>query len=686
MSPWIEDARRLDLADDVDSVEVLYTDAVERFLGERGSVLVAAPKGCGKTLLAKLKRAKLLDESPNFRVLPENQMVDVPPGHAPSLSTKAEQMRTAAEFFGRLWQAAIMIAAIRLWDAPVKADRSAPVHRLLNQPEADTPFLIFTQMLDMNPAQIEAVRKDIAGVLAPVFKSIHSPTAAFIDNVDEYFGHMLDGGVNPLWGKLEPDAWRHCQIGLLIAIRTLAGLNPHVKVYGTIRAEALNAARGEIKDFVNLAAHVIELAHTDDELSAIFESNIRRDKRLADPAARTEIGRFWGAACENIRHRTTGETEPVFDYILRHTLRRPRDLMIIGRRLSNVPPAQRTPDRLRREVNEAAADIGQTFLQEVYSHVDPFDPALAFDLIKDTVLTRDEVDRIEAEYRSRRDEDPECAPHDDAGAPIRSLFQAGLVGAVQQSEYGRQLVQNFQSASRLGSRTANRERCRLPESETYLVHPVLGSLIRKTVGAATVRTGSMNIIGFDRVWTRDQGQRFIVSGDVCGFSSMSEVDQRRIADLLDQEIAQLGRDVEFALHTKGDEFIICDPSGYRALMMASEIAALLRTAPYGAQLRVGVDFGFASVAIDGDQGERLQQDQTVIRSTRLQQIGRPDHVVLSAGCAEALRHYSLHWPINRAGAKDLGKARGKSGWNLGTSKAKDIMEVLYLLPLDAIKQ
>ena len=99
-----------------------------------------------------------------------------------------------------------------------------------------------------------------------------------------------------------------------------------------------------------------------DALVAIFRRNIEleRARDLASPGAKDPFERFFGAATRNMRHHFTGIVEPVEEFLWRHTLGRPRDLMLIGERLAQRSVQQRHPDEVRRTVLDASREICRT--------------------------------------------------------------------------------------------------------------------------------------------------------------------------------------------------------------------------------------------------------------------------------------------------------------------------------------
>ena len=65
--------------------------------------------------------------------------------------------------------------------------------------------------------------------------------------------------------------------------------------------------------------------------------------------------------------------ELVFHYIYRHTLGRPRDLMTIGQKLSDLAPEERSEVTIKRAVNLAATDIAHEYLNEIRPYMGSID-------------------------------------------------------------------------------------------------------------------------------------------------------------------------------------------------------------------------------------------------------------------------------------------------------------------------
>src|SRR5262249_61315510 len=107
-------------------------------------------------------------------------------------------------------------------------------------------------------------------------------------------------------------------------------------------------------------------------LREIFTNNVRREtpRNLVDPGRLKSdpVGAFFGT--DAVTHDHTGEREDVFEYVCRHTLRRPRDFMTIGRKLSELSPEERRREHaLKNAVHEGATAIAREYINEIQPYL-----------------------------------------------------------------------------------------------------------------------------------------------------------------------------------------------------------------------------------------------------------------------------------------------------------------------------
>ena len=132
-----------------------------------------------------------------------------------------------------------------------------------------------------------------------------------------------------------------------------------MKIFASIRKEAFNHLDYYDSNTVNISSLVTQLQYTRDELIRIIDKNIAlmRPGDLAQPKEAMAIARFVGAPNTRIVNPITKKSEFFYDFVLRHTLYRPRDLMLIGGKIAEIPAIDRNEKRLRGAVDQGASEI-----------------------------------------------------------------------------------------------------------------------------------------------------------------------------------------------------------------------------------------------------------------------------------------------------------------------------------------
>src|SRR5260370_31039233 len=205
------------------------------------------------------------------------------------------------------------------------------------------------------------------------YRQIGRPVAVFVDTIDEYFEGYVDSAdpsdadASYLHSNKDSRIWIVGQLGICRAIRELLGVNPHVKIFVSIRKEAFNSLDYYDRNAVNISSLVVQLHYSGEELSRIFDRNIEAMQRddLTQPREAAPIARFIGASNAMIVNPITKKSEFFYDFVLRHSLYRPRDLMLIGGKIAQIPAGVRTQERLRVVVDQAAGEIVRYYLAEM---------------------------------------------------------------------------------------------------------------------------------------------------------------------------------------------------------------------------------------------------------------------------------------------------------------------------------
>ena len=490
------------------------------------------------------------------------------------------------------------------------------------------------------------------------------------------------------------------RIGLLLATRMLTAQNSHVKIYASIRTEAYNACKEEIPDIANLRAHILRVVLTPTDLQRIFEQNIAVEDpaHLVDPQANDLWTRFVGKENLFIRQTFTGRIEPIFSYILRHTHSRPRDLMTVGSLIRAIPPEERTAQRIRDAVNDAAVSLCESFLIETSPHYFWFNQDALFANINSNVFDGDELkalgetfeasqnDELSSNYYKQDDGVAEVATGDGA---LDDLYSCGLLGAAVSRPTGKGKVQAFESIYNVSGKYSNRSVNR-PIASRYLIHPLLGSYLRRRYSCIGDNVDSLNVITPGGDWVEANGLGYILQADICNFSEiLKDADRKDIFKEVFRNILDEARDgIEIVEHHEGDRLLLGDQSGYLLVQAARKIADGLNESMFSCKMRFGLDFGAFRTESDRETGEsKLLANTLAQKSARLEQVAAPGYMLMKPHVFDALDQYNLDLPAFSLLEPDIAddvkfKVRKvKDGWRYGKSQENNHAASLIAIPI-----
>jgi hypothetical protein len=689
--PWIEDAKEYQAVSDLSQSGIYLTPLIRDYLDHENKhrTIVSAPKGCGKTLLIKHKR-RMLQDSSGWELLPRHRLVSGAPGFAPGFDNdQMNHIRGHGEYWSMLWQIAIALTVLREDRHTAIGLTSPNLQRVLRSDDIDDPFQIFVQLLSFSPSSYFEAMSDFRSLLLPAFsRKRRSQVAVFIDNVDECFsGHLERERRSGLFGYIAQDFWHDAQIGLLTATRQIANHNTHIKIFATIRTEAVCARQSQIQDLANVRSHMIEVKFYKEDLLHIFEENIKREERtkLVEPDATNPLRRFLGSDALSLRHNHTGRIESTFDYILRHTFGRPRDLMTIGQAISEIRPERRNHDNIRDAINRAARSIGEAYLTEVSPHFDWFYRDLLFSKINTNVLRAEDLVELSDQYErdaesmlsgsaKSADQSMQSRIYSIRGASaFADLHAAGLLGVVQRHPTEQSEVQSFTSIFDMHTRIA-RDLNSVPVSSFYLVHNVLGSYIRRRYPVNWV-PHTVNIISPDTRWFEDDDLWFVLNIDVCGSTAARadpDIGPRFTQTLEDAVCKGVESTVWREVPWNGDSIMLVDRSGYVLVRAAHRIARYIKDR-LGLDVRAGLDFGLVRFAGEMKMGSRkLDSGVAITRSARLAQSSAAGVLLTFPHLKEKLLVYEVDWDFlspEQLGARNLRAKKSKQGWSIGEKDA-----------------
>jgi hypothetical protein len=607
MQAWIIDASEMD-AEDILSFRsnLLHPNPeIRSFLkpDNKGTTIVIAPKGFGKTLLLKAKRLSIQDKYAHL--LPSGALVEKPSG-LPSVIPTSDygDLRDSEGYWRSVWLLSFTTAVLKAADHLLgRCSRS--LKAIFQDDNLLSVWEIFDHILSAPVNTYHQLNNDYNDALLPGFRRLHESTAIFVDNIDEYYEGVLRemnaGRDRPTGVKVKRSFWHLAQYGIAAAARELSHINTHVKIYVSIRKEVLQGIIGDTHFGQQLRSKSLIVSYTDSDLLEIIHKNIVHSdsEDLVDPRGNDPVSAFFGPL-SRVTHPITGDEEEVLDFWLRHTLGRPRDVVSIGKAIASIPPVSRSERKIREVVRSEAKTIATAYFAEMAPHLDGFDSDMLLRLIDKNVLTPDDLKRISEVYaRSWLEAFAAAAPHTEH--PFCALFKLGLLGYVGRDAETGEDVQIFRLP---GEHPLDNVRI-LPPARIYLVHPALDDLIAERNPKYFENLNSRNVIGRGRRWLRERVIRYVLKGDVKGHSANMRDGLRNKAfvSLFDSIVAEFGARLDHAERSQGDSLLLIDANPIKLLQAARNIQRDLGRSEFRSQLRFAGDAGFVEIAVGARQKE-----------------------------------------------------------------------------------
>jgi len=563
------------------------TSSIKAYLAPKHQerTILVAPKGYGKTLLLIAKKKSLLEARSGQIVMAENRFIDRPLGIFPVIKRELlDLLSSDYEFWKSLWKISLSLSAIKAF---ARATRERPTDRALLEHDwygriiaDDHKYFeageIFADLLSQDYKYIVNIIARSNAVF-PYFNRINTQIVFFIDNVDEYFRPVLEDrsarttGRHSLYRNRSNSVWSLAQIALASVAYELEKTNHHIKIYCTIRHEAFLKMPEVESDAFQISGRCTKIEYTRDDLEKIFLKNIdiTAKERLVDPDHLDAMLRLVGEENKAVQHRFVSRPEAIFDYFLRHTLYRPRDLMFIGGEIVKIDPSQRSAQAIRAAVDTAT----KTIVDSIFGEMRPFftvpNRELLFRRIEANVLTLEQLDDVSAAYVADLG-DASRDPDGEMSHPFSVLHKLGLLGTVR-LEFGNQgrWRQCFLQPTEIQISNDTE----LPVSEYYLIHPALDqSVYERSAGKFTRGYDTRNIIGNQLEWEDPITYSFVLKGDMVGYSQVMNSELYEIVTRKLYEWArEICRDLMFVDVSGGDSILMIDGSAERIVRCATEL-------------------------------------------------------------------------------------------------------------------
>jgi class 3 adenylate cyclase len=648
MRAWTVDADDIRVAEDFDEALLHRTPEIDSFLDPNrdDKFIVIGTKGFGKTLLLKAKRI-LYQREGRAACLPAGNLLDKPIGDKIFSREAIGFFATSSLPWSKVWLAAIALTVLK----HLGRASGLEVHRRLGALIADEHLLgvvdHFVRLLELSPSDLQRCAIDTDGHLVPRLRSIQTPVAIFIDGVDEYFNKHIEGARTraSVTGQLSPSVWYYSQLGLVEVAYQLRRVNHHLKVFAAVRKEAYARLPHTTVMSQQYRGSAVDIGYSIESLREIFINNIRLEKSdrmvRAGRVRTAPLEAFFGRA--TITHTYTREEEDVFDYVCRHTLLRPRDLMTVGQRLAMLRPEERADqERVKVIVNQAATDIAHEYLAEIAPYVGELGLAGFLRRIPRHILTREKVEELFREHTAA-----------DGGLEEKhifcALYRVGLLGAVHHDWVRGQVVQRF---LRPGEGTLEPDGV-LPRATHYFVHPALSDVIGRMNPSYLDDLEQDTIIGYGRPWQEtdrldgpDNARKLcVLKGDVHGFGGlMLEGNSAPVIKALNEAVSRWAKEAIYADVGAGDAVLIVHEDAAALAQIARHIMDEVYRAPGHARLRIALHHG--EVRLRWQQPKpvpMISGGEAILRASRVEPFVEPGQIWATEEFRERLSQKPSLW-------------------------------------------
>lgn len=645
MAAWIEDAQILTELRDLNSnlTKILQrTQDVSDFLSEdmSNSAALVAPKGFGKTFLLKLKR--IVEQEAGYFCLPKSPIVDRPKDKPPILPNSIIDLMESSESWETLWSVAFSISILKnikndsLVDEYVEnlvkiSTHNTALINVLKNYHIETPFEVLHCCLSGSRSDLFDIVKSSSNFTS-AFSRLHRQIALFVDNIDEYLESYINYEYlkNDSFHNKYLKIWHNGQIGAWRSIRRLNGINPHVRIFITLRKEAYHYAMDKEPIFANLRAFSHKLEYGRGDITKIIENNIKSEpkSKLVHAGRRDLLTNFAGDDAQIISNSGTGKQERLMEYWLRHCTYRPRDAVSIGGQISKIKAEIRSKETIRAAINKAAAERVQNLFREVIPFFDGFYPEIFPLVIKSNVLNVEELSQCSKNYKKLALERYQ-RPSVTLCHPFCALYAIGLIGVVQEDrdKLG-SLVQKFASVGEVPFGSTHI----LPKAETYLIHPSLSDFIVGKDVSFLHKMNRHNVVGDGLEWRPQEERRFVLVGDMRGYREkiMESVGASQTFDDFWKKLFRRNTlDLDFSEVSGGDSCVLADRSPIRVLRACFKIMAQLSSSGYKLNLRVGGHVGHWQIRHDDDGVAHAEISDILGVAARIEPHARPGDILVT---------------------------------------------------------
>ena len=579
----------------------------------------SARRVSARTLLLKAKRI-LYQREGRAVCLPAGALLDKPIGDKIFSRELLAFFVVSPLPWSKIWLTAICLAALKHLGAVSGLKVGPGLASLIGDEQLQGVIDHFVRLLEFTPSELQRCGADTDGHLVPRIRAATSPVAIFIDGVDEYFNKHVEGLTShpSVTGELSPNVWHFAQLGLVEVSYQLRRINHHIKVFAAVRKEAYARLAKTTVMAQQYRGSAIDIAYSRQSLREIFLNNVRllksdtmvKPERLrADP-----LEAFLGQT--TVTDAYTREEEECFEFIYRHTLLRPRDLMTIGQHLAALPPYERRSElRFKQVVHQAATEIAYEYLAEIAPHFGNLELEQLLLSLPSNVLTREQIETVFLEHS--------IATGGEEKHVFCALYRVGLLGYVHYDRVRGEWAQRF---LRPGEATLEPDGM-LPQATHYLLHPVLHDVIGRLNPAYLQHIHRDNIVGYGRSWRETESAPRAISvktccvlkADVYGYGSLMHARaDAPVRQALDDAVRRWARGAA-VVETGGDSALVAHDDPVALAQAARHIIDDVYQTTGQPRLRVALHYGEVQVQAGvGDEPPMVVGGDAVLCATRVE--------------------------------------------------------------------
>ncbi len=243
MSIWTFEAAEIADTDDIASRPIYRTSDISEFLSfERSQKrIICGLKGTGKTLFLKLTSYHYRRMS-GFTFVPATQLTERLYSIDHDFSGERAVMWASHERWKHVWRTVLAVVVLRA----LRQELHAEVNELFPESLGTSVGAHLSRALKTRAGGSRLFQDMFPNRLDAAVQRISQPVAVFVDNIDEAFarhaGYDLYNQsvrVDRQSGSHSYDIWLAAQLGFILAVRELSSRNSHLKLFGTVRSEAI---------------------------------------------------------------------------------------------------------------------------------------------------------------------------------------------------------------------------------------------------------------------------------------------------------------------------------------------------------------------------------------------------------------------------------------------------------------